>query len=84
MVDAKAVNFQISPVALKHLGTLIPTSGPTHQTNFGPSHHDEGTKTEEMDKEMSVLSTLWSFGDCADNAQNVNTILSPRPSLRPP
>ena len=50
MVDAKAVNFQISPVALKHLGTLIPTSGPTHQTNFGPSHHDEGTKTEEMDQ----------------------------------
>ena len=50
MVNAKAVNFQISPVALKHLGTLIPTGGPTHQTNFGPSHHDEGTKTEEMDQ----------------------------------
>ena len=50
MVDAKAVNFQISPVALKHLGTLIPTGGPTHQTNFGPYHHDEGTKTEEMDQ----------------------------------
>ena len=62
MVDAKAVNFQISPVALKHLGTLIPTGGPTHQTNFGPSHHEEGTKTEEMDQQMSVLSTFGHLG----------------------
>ena len=33
---------------------------------------------------VNVHSTLWSFGDCADNAQNVNAILSPRPSLRHP
>ena len=49
MVDAKAVNFQISPVALKHLGTLIPTGGPTHQIS-GPSDRDKGSKTVETDE----------------------------------
>ena len=80
----KLWHYLRSSIALKRLGNPpIPTGGPTNRTS-GPSHSDKGTKTVETDELMSLLSTLWSFGDSADNAQNVNAILSPRLSLRHP